>query len=241
MGAPLAGPAGVGALQWRGQARAGGSESPASSAMGSSSHGLLPSHTGQNPSQMPVGVRGVRGRAARLGEQVDCSSDESGRRHCRMVMRPCSELRGGGGRCHTEAQCVSRVCVSVVCECVSCMLTCMCSEAKGNLWMSGVRGLCSHCLHGQGGVRGLCSHRLHGQGVSEDCAYTAYMDRGGQGTVLTLPSWTGGSGDCAHTAFRDRGGQGTVFTPPNLLGQGGARPYSESPWAFFPDLTLLSE
>ena len=58
--------------------------------------------------------------------------------------------------------------------------------------------------------------------------------------MLTPPSWTGGggSGDCAHTAFMDRGGQGTVLTRPSLQGQGGPHPYSESAWAFFPDLTL---
>ena len=153
--------------------------------MGSSSHGLLPPHTGQNPSQMPVGVRSVRGRAARLGEQVDCRSDESGRRHRRMVTRPRSELRGGGGRCHTEAR---------VCACV-CLLFVSVSSACSRACALKPREIC---------------------GCQE-------------------------SGDCAHTAFIDKGGQRTVLTPPNLPGQGGPHPYSESAWAFFPDLTLPSE
>ena len=150
---------------------------------GSSSHRT-------KPFPNAVGVSGCERQGwPRLGEQADCSSDESRRRQSRMAMRPHSVFRGSEGRCHTEALCVC------VCACVcTCLLCCECllhahmhvsSEAKGNLWMSGVRG--------------LCSHRLHGRGV---------------------------------------GVQGTVLTRPSLQGQGGPHPYSESAWAFFPDLTL---
>ena len=161
-------------LQGRGQVGAGRGESPASSVTGSSSHRT-------KPFPNAVGVSGCERQGwPRLGEQVDCSSDESRRRHSRMATRPHSVFRRSEGRCHTEALCV---CVCVCLLCCECLLHAhmhVSSEAKGNLWMSGARG--------------LCSHRLHGQGVSGDCAHTTFMDRGCQGTVLTRPMLQGQGG-----------------------------------------------